>query len=103
MEVYSKLPQHFHRHQRKFRGSFLDTSSDTGGSFEEVSWKLPLRHFDFGLLILILAANFARSVKPKFYYEVKKFTLQVDFEGKVKTGQTGKVKKKTTLDTKSIF
>ena len=67
-----KLPQNFLR---------------PSGSFEEVSSKLPRRRFDFGLLILTLAANFAHSGKPNFYFEVKTFTLQIDFEGKAKTGE----------------
>ena len=87
MEAYHKLPQNFRRHQRKFPGNFLKTSSGPAA----VSRKFP-RNFlagvlTLGLLILTLGANFAHSGKPNFYFEVKIFTLRIDFEGKAKTGE----------------
>ena len=83
MEAYHKLPQNFRRHQRKFPGNFLKTSSGPAA----VSRKFP-RNFlagvlTLGLLILTLGANFAHSGKPNFYI----FTLRIDFEGKAKTGE----------------
>ena len=81
-EVWCQFKINFFKTSTGTRGSFQEncfkTSTDTGGSFQDNSSKLPLRNFDFGLLILTLAANFARSGKPKFYYEVKILTLQVD-------------------------
>ena len=84
VEAYHKLPRNFRRHQT---GNFLKTSSDPAA----VSRKFP-RNFlagvlTLGLLILTLAANFAHSGKPNFYFEVKIFTLRIDFEGKAKTGE----------------
>ena len=82
----------------KFTGRLVEVSAcqkqttaeltPTSGSFEEITLKLPLKHFDFGgLLILNLAAYFAHSAKPKVHYEVKVVTLQVDFESEVKAGK----------------
>ena len=87
VEAYHKLPQNFRRHQRKFPGNFLKTSSGPAA----VSRKFP-RNFlagvlTLGLLILTSWAKVYHSGKPNFYFEVKIFTLRIDFEGKAKTGE----------------
>ena len=82
-----KLPQNFRRHQRKFPGNFLKTASGPAA----VSRKFP-RNFlagvlTLGLLLLTSWAKVYHSGKPNFYFEVKIFTLRIDFEGKAKTGE----------------